>query len=260
MDLTASYERVVPAPVRDRYEMREVRNAAAVLAATSPAEFADLVGVLDWFSIEEADIVDPGRNKSDLAARIDDRFRRLGWREGRHDVTIESRLRLMPWSPAGEAGPVERTTSVVSEGYKMDNVKGRVAIDVEWNAKDGNLDRDVSAYRALYDAGIIDAGVIITRTQDDLRAWAVELDDATTKFGTTTTTNLEKLQPRLTRGDGGGCPILAVAICRRTVRAGTGGGSVDDLVPAGPWQPDLPYPDPSASAPDRGGRGQSGSP
>ena len=259
MDLTASYERVVPARVRDRYELREVRNAAAVLAATSPEEFADLVGVLDWFSIEEADIVDPGRNKSDLAARIDERFRRLGWREGRHDVTIESRLRLMPWAPAGEAVPLERSTQVVSEGYKMDNVKGRVAIDVEWNAKDGNLDRDVSAYRALYEGGIIDAGVIITRTQDDLRAWAVELDDSTTKFGTTTTTNLEKLQPRLTRGDGGGCPILAVAICRRTIRSGSDAPAFDDLVPAGPWQPDLPYPDP-AGPPGAPAGTQSGSP
>ena len=43
----------------------------------------------------------------------------------------------------------------------MDNVHGGVALDVEWNAKDGNLDRDLAAYRSLYDVGIISAGVMI---------------------------------------------------------------------------------------------------
>ena len=35
-------------------------------------------------------------------------------------------------------------------------------------------------------------------------------------LGTTTTTNTEKLRPRMQRGDSGGCPLLAVAICART--------------------------------------------
>ncbi|MDQ6839959.1 MAG: hypothetical protein M3137_16935 [Actinomycetota bacterium] len=46
---------------------------------------------------------------------------------------------------------------------------------------------------------------------------AVGIDPTTTKFGTSTTTNLTKVLPRLTRGDGGGCPILVVSICARTV-------------------------------------------
>ena len=65
-----------------------------------------------------------------------------------------------------------RESEVVNEGYKVDNVKGRVALDVEWNAKDGNLDRDVGAYRALYDAGLIDGAVVLARTRDDLRELA----------------------------------------------------------------------------------------
>lgn len=102
-------------------------------------------------------------------------------------------------------------------------MKDRVALDVEWNAKDGNLDRDMGAYRALYDAGIIDAAVIITRTQEDLRTLASRLAfeaghsyaDASRRLGTTTTTNLVKLEPRMTRGDTGGCPLLAAAISAR---------------------------------------------
>ncbi|MEM8873514.1 MAG: BglII/BstYI family type II restriction endonuclease [Planctomycetota bacterium] len=203
--------------VKDRYEFRETRNASAIIAATNATELQDLISVLEWFRLSNADITGAGGNKSDLAARIDERFRELGWREGRHDTRIESALRLMPYRPAGERDVRVTASEVINEGYKVDNVKGRVALDVEWNAKDGNLDRDIGAYRALYHAGIIDVGVILTRTQDDLRELARSKNPKTTKFGTTTTTNLTKLIPRMTRGDGGGCPLLAVAITSRCV-------------------------------------------
>jgi hypothetical protein len=215
MDLTNSYQHDFPADVLSRYEFRETRNAAAILRATNPAELIDLVDVLNWFCLETGDITGPGGNESLLAARLNQRFREAGWREGRHDTQITSALLLMPYRPAGETEERVAKTEVTNEGYKVDNVKARVALDVEWNAKDGNLDRDIGAYRALYDAGIIDVGVIITRTQADLRAAALAFDPRSTKFGTTTTTNLDKLLPRLTRGAAGGCPVLAVAITAR---------------------------------------------
>jgi hypothetical protein len=97
----------------------------------------------------------------------------------------------------------------------VDNLKGRIALDVEWNAKDGNLDRDLGAYRALSDAALIDAAVLIRRTQEYLRELVIHMNPASTKFATTTTTNLEKPRPRLTRGDAEGCPVLAVTITAR---------------------------------------------
>lgn len=218
MDLTDSYLKVFPKDVLERYDMREVRNASAVLANTSPTEFEQLITVLRDFALTKEDILKPGKNEGQIAKRLNKAFRDLGWREGRHDTKIISLLRLMPYKPAGEKKPVVKETEVVNEGYKVDNVKGAVALDVEWNAKDGNLDRDVGAYRALYDAGIISAGVMVTRTMTDLRELGVKLGRP--KFlGTTTTTNLNKLEPRLTRGDAGGCPLLAVAITARCYRA-----------------------------------------
>lgn len=209
-----SFEAVIPANVRARFEMREVRNAAAVLAATNPGAFAEVVGVLTDFRLEALDITEPGGGKSRLAIRIDDTFRRLGWREGRHDTHITSTLSLGPYRPAGEQVPRVVESEVLNIGYKVDNVKDRVALDVEWNAKDGNLDRDIGAYRALYDAGIIDGGIIITRTFANIRNLAITLGRSGA-FNTTTTTTLDKLEPRLTRGDGGGCPILAIGITDR---------------------------------------------
>lgn len=216
MDLTQSYQQYMPAHVRERYECRETRNAAAVLHATNRTELDDINRVLEWLKLTQDDVTGAGGNKSDLAARVDEHFRSLGWREGSHETTITSVLRLQPYKTAGEDKASVRETRVSSPSYKVDNVKSRVALDVEWNAKDGNLDRDIGAYRALYDAGIIDVGVIITRTQDDLRQLALRLNPESTKFKTTTTTNLEKLLPRLERGDAGGCPVLAIAITSRT--------------------------------------------
>lgn len=215
MDLSDSYQRFFPEEVLGRYEFRETRNASAILHATNPEELRQIVDTLQWFKLTQADITDAGGNKSDLAGRLDEKFRELGWREGRHDTQISSALRLMPYKPAGETKARITKSEVINEGYKVDNVKARVALDVEWNAKDGNLDRDIGAYRALYEAGIIDVGVIITRTHADLRELAIRLSPESTKFATSTTTNLDKLIPRLTRGDAGGCPILGIAISAR---------------------------------------------
>jgi restriction endonuclease BglII len=215
LDLTQSFLTVVPADVRARYVLVETRNAAGILTATNPGEFAEVVDVLEHFELTEADIINPGGNKSAVAERLDRAFRSLGWREGRHDTRIVSEITVMPFREAGEGSPIVRTTEVRNEGYKVDNVKGRMAVDVEWNAKDGNLDRDISAYRALYDAGIIDGAVMITRTLE-MRDLATAL--GVRRFETTTTTNLDKVRPRLTRGDAGGCPVLVVAITPECLR------------------------------------------
>ena len=55
----------------------------------------------------------------------------------------------MPFAEADETEVKLIETQVENRGYKVDNLKSRLALDVEWNAKDGNLDRDVGAYRAL---------------------------------------------------------------------------------------------------------------
>lgn len=216
MDLTASYldERVVPRDLRARYGWVEVRNAAALLAATNPVEFAEILRVLDGFALTDAHLTTPGGNKGLVARELDLAFRELGWRETRHDITVTSAIRVMPYRDAGETEPIVTTTEIPSEAYKVDNVKGRVAVDVEWNAKDGNLDRDLAAYRALYEAGVLDGAVIVTRTQADLVALQGTLGHRT--LNTTTTTNFDKVIPRMTRGDCGGCPLLVVAISAAT--------------------------------------------
>ena len=217
MQLTQSYQHQFSEDIINPYEFAETRSAAAVLFASNPSEFNDIVAVLSSFYLLETDITDPGGNKSKVAARLDLAFRQLGWREGGYELNMISRLVQQPWKSAGENSRSERVTESNSESYKVDNLKARVALDGEWNAKDGNLSRDLAAYRVFYEQGIIDCAVLITRTQDGLRALAIEMG-AATKFATTTTTNLTQLLPLMQRGDAGGCPLLAVAITSRCLK------------------------------------------
>ncbi len=224
MDLTDSYLTNFPTATQARYEFYETRNAAAILAATNRIRFDELIDVLDGFTLLTSDLIESGGNESKLAGRLNVAFRETGWREARVDQIIRLSLQKQPYRNAGETKAEVAETETRSTGYKVDNFVDRVALDVEWNAKDGNLDRDLGAYRSLYDAGLIDGAVMITRTVDDLRGLGTRLGEragmspekVSRILATSTTTNTVKLIPRLTRGDSGGCPILVVAICERT--------------------------------------------
>ncbi|MCL2315542.1 MAG: restriction endonuclease [Actinomycetia bacterium] len=224
MDLTTSYRTAVPVDVLVRYEFVETRNAAGVLKTADPEAYTHVMEVLDKFDLIDDDLILAGGEESGLAKRMNRAFRSRGWREARVDTSITLDRRLMPFREAGETEPVVARSQAESKGYKVDNMRGRIALDLEWNAKDGNLDRDLAAYRALYDFGLIDSAVLITRTQDDLRLLGQRLRreagmseaDAKKVLSTTTTTNMDKLRDRLKRGDAGGCPVLAVGICRCT--------------------------------------------
>lgn len=244
MLLTESYTDAVPEDLLARYVFREVRNAATIIQNSNPEHWADIIEVLRGFDLEARDLVLPGGSEGTVPKKLNGAFRERGWREARVDTRLENTLVVFPYAPAGEKKTTRVVTAAEFEGYKADWVKGRVAGDTEWNAKDGNLDRNLASYRSLYESGFIDGAVLITRTQDDLRLLeqllvtelvdsdpeeaAVSLDAPLTvietviarlrtegvklRLGTTTTTNLPKLEHRMQRGDGGGCPILAVAI------------------------------------------------
>lgn len=224
MELTDSWTRVFPPDIRSRYDFIETRNAAAVLAATNPSQFQDLCDALDDFCITDLDILTPGGNETDIAARLNRAFTNRGWQEERAVTTIRSFMQARGRTRPSEEGLIRAETISESVGYYIDNVKGRVVLDVEWNAKDGNLDRDLATYRSLYDVGFVEVAVMITREHAQLRDAGRQMRRASGQpesevmawLGTSTTTNLEKLLPRVQAGGPGGCPFLAVGITERT--------------------------------------------
>ncbi|WP_186033237.1 BglII/BstYI family type II restriction endonuclease [Burkholderia gladioli] len=204
--------------IRARWSFLETSSAAAVLRSVCPAEWADITHFLETFQLDPVQWFRAGGNRGDIAQEIDNMFAERGWREMRLDLVTEGVL----VSRGGQI--VERLAAVHQEGYLVDNFKGRVVLDVEWNAKDGNLDRDMSAYRSWHEAGVISAAVLVTQDKARLRELAERLwrdyqatlpeDSRNPRLPidtTSTTTNLEKAELRVRRGVMGTCPLLVVA-------------------------------------------------
>jgi CRISPR-associated protein Csd2 len=214
-----------PAGFLNRYEVQSYRNAARILAAASPGEFAELVETLMSFSISTMDMVRGGGNKSQIALKMDDLLNPLGWYETRirgdmliQTMTVEPNPRFGTLKKEKKTAQIHRAFRInnIIDGHKIDFVKNRVAFDMEWNSKDQTFDRDLYAMRTFYEAGIIDAGVLLTRDSSLKTVFAdigsrVHIKDFKSKYGASTTW-MGKLTYRLDAGRGGGCPILAIGI------------------------------------------------
>jgi hypothetical protein len=185
---------LVPPDVRARFDVREWRNGLAVLHTAHASEWRDILAVLREFQLSASEIVAAGGSKSPIAKRVDLRLYDLGWKEKTYKTAT-----------------IVDDVKYDSPTHKVDCVKGRVALEVEWNNKDPFFDRDLSNFRQLFDLRAIDVGVIITR--------ASELQDVFNELGKgssygNSTTHLNKLFPRLEGGSGGGCPVVVFAITK----------------------------------------------
>lgn len=161
---------VLASGIRSRYEFHEVRSACAVMKAVSPEEWADITDVLGSFSFSANLLLRAGGNNSEMAETLNRALRERGWKECAYELETKGRITFR------ESGVPDEDLGTMSEAsYWVDNRKGRVLVDIEWNAKDGNLDRDLAAYRAWHEAGLIDAAMIITKHREDLLDKAIEL-------------------------------------------------------------------------------------
>ena len=215
---------VLPAAARNHWTFIESNSAAAIMQAVCPQEWADIIEVLSTYRLDPNSWLKAGGNRGDIAKQIDNEFSQKGWQEARLDLETKGILYLKNGKKLGELDPVYQ------EGYLVDNFKNRVVLDVEWNAKDGNLDRDLASYRSWYEAGVISAGVIITKDRLSLlaladRIWGEYLltlpedqrpERMPIDLSTSTTTTFDKAQLRMDRGVMGTCPVLIVGATEAT--------------------------------------------
>ena len=234
MQVTRSYDSptVVPPATRARYAWLETGNAAAILRATSPEEYGDFLTVLEEFRLHANTWLIAGGNKGDVAAMLDGQFRALGWKETRIDTEVKGIFFTNFIKSGYDYVPQQQVEvpSVYSEGFRVDNHKGRMIVDIEWNAKDGNLDRDLAAYRSWYEYGLINGAVIITKDRLPLlrlarKIWTeyqatVAKPDRIARLPidliTSTTTSFDKAEIRVKRQGAGTCPILIVGVTDST--------------------------------------------
>ena len=234
-DLVASK---LPADILDRYEVHSYRGAAVLLSEAHPERFKELCEALRTFWITTTMIRTAGGNESDIPKLLSQTLRPLGWNETliRGDLVV----RLSAKELIGERRnkPLYRTTNKqlrrerYLDGHKIDYVKDRVAFDLEWNSKDQTFDRDLYAFSAFAQCGVIDVGVLVTRGES-LEAVFPQLGQSLKRNGQPefkdnkarlvkekygkSTTWMGKLLYRLNAGRNGACPVLAIGITPKCI-------------------------------------------
>ena len=202
----------LPADFLETYEVHNYRHAAEVLATGCPDEFAELIGALNKFRLSTADILAKGGNESQIPKHLAALFRPMGWFETR--ISGDLVVRIETHTENG-INKTENRLNDFMDGHKVDFVKNRVAFDLEWNSKDQTFDRDLYAFRAFHEAGVISAAVLLTRSE--------ELNDVFKKLGVmskygASTTWMGKLLYRMRAGRSGGCPVLVLGITRKMIK------------------------------------------
>jgi len=187
---------LLPARLRDLYEVHHWRHACAILKQDFPDEFEDIVNVLERFRLPKSGLVNEGGNKNPATSGwLDGEFHKLGWTEKQFDVRIK----------------VDEDEKQ-SPTHAIDCFKNRVGLEIEWNNKDPFFDRDLNNFRLLHSIGMLSVGVIVTRC-DELQQIFKSLGRGSS-FGMATT-HISKLLPKIEGGGEGGCPLLVFGISKK---------------------------------------------
>ena len=202
----------LPPDIVKRYSIYNYNHAAEILSQSFARELNEIVGALRELTISIEEIRQAGGNESPIPPKFSTILEPQGWREIR--ISGDLLIKIFPRRGTKKGffshkPSNEKILENYIDGHNIDFVKGRVAVDVEWNSKDQTFDRDLFEMRTYYECDIISVGVIITRDES--------LNDVFKKYGLlskygASTTWMGKLLPRLNSRRHGGCPILAIGI------------------------------------------------
>lgn len=209
----------IPGSIQEKFEFHSYGHAWEILKEALPEEWAELLQCFGTLQLTIDDIRQAGGNESPIPKKFDDILYPRGWREIR--IAGDLIVKKYPRQTLRQRGrfsnePFETDTITgYIDGHNIDFLKNRVAFDLEWNSKDQTFDRDLLAMRTYFDCGLIDVGVIVTRSEELNDVFRVVLDNQGVpllrKYGASTTW-MGKLIYRLDSRRNGGCPILAVGI------------------------------------------------
>lgn len=182
-----------PNDFSEKYSILEWRHSLAILKGEFDEQFNELCDLLSAFELRKSSITKAGGGKSAVSGFLDGTLYKQGWAEKSFNT----------------ARIIDGVTHITPT-HKVDCVKGRVALDIEWNNKTEFFDRDLNNFRLLHDLDAISVGIIITR-DSELQATVFNPLGIGKKYGSSTT-HLNKLIPKIEGGGAGGCPLLVVAV------------------------------------------------
>ena len=219
----------IPKDLYEKFEFHSYGHALEILGHSFAEEWREIQEALQKLEISTDDLRAQGGNETNIPKKFDDVLYPYGWREIR--ITGDLIVKLYPRQAAQRgrfsSEPFDEKKIVgYIDGHNIDFIKGKVAFDLEWNSKDQTFDRDLLAMRTYFDCGLIDVGIIVTRSAELNDIFRKITDESgksiMRKYGASTTW-MDKLLYRLDSRRNGGCPILAVGIKKECVK-----GSFDD--------------------------------
>lgn len=220
-------QKYIRTDLMEKFEFHSYGHALEILSEAFPAEWNEIQDCLTNLKISTGDLLAAGGNETAIPKKFDSILYPLGWKEIR--ITGDLLVKMYPRGKSCGKFQKEPFDEKVVEGYidghNIDFIKGKVAFDLEWNSKDQTFDRDLLAMRTYFDCGLIEVGIIITRSEE-LNDIFNELGIAC-KYGASTTW-MGKLDYRLKSRRNGGCPILAVGMRKPCVEGYEHAGSVQD--------------------------------
>lgn len=109
------------------------------------------------FSVAES-IIKRGGGLADQTQELSNEFAKIG---SKNNISVVNRIEF----DRGMAPIVTNSTSHEIDHLVQNDVDQLLAVEVEWNNKDEFYDRDFQSIRRLYELGVIEAGIIVTRGQ-----------------------------------------------------------------------------------------------
>ena len=215
---------LIPEDIRAKFEFYNYGHALEILTQSFPEQWDELQDCFRRLQLTVDDISKAGGNESPIPKKFDDVLYPYGWREIR--ISGDLIVKKYPRQTAQRRGrfadepfEVEPIEGYI-DGHNIDFLRDRVAFDLEWNSKDQTFDRDLLAMRTYFDCGLIDLGVIVTRSEELNDVFKITTDEnglpLMRKYGASTTW-MGKLLYRLESRRNGGCPILAVGIKKECI-------------------------------------------
>ncbi|MDH5721952.1 MAG: restriction endonuclease [Alphaproteobacteria bacterium] len=196
------------------YDIINYRNAAGILQTGCPDDFNELIEAFVNVRLSVEDLTVSGGNESNIPKKFSVLLRSKGWRETQISGDLLVKLKAQKTDSRG----FEEKDILIEkflDGHKIDYVKNRIAFDLEWNSKDQTFDRDLYAFAAFYQANIIDAAVLVTRSASMNQVF--EKLNIKRKYGASTTW-MGKLDYRINANRSGGCPVLALGITPKLIQ------------------------------------------
>ena len=140
------------------WDVEDLNHGLMISKKLFNSELNLLAEILKNFKLNPEDhFIKRGGGESDQTSHLSKKFQELGW-EKNNITSINKIIFERKFNQISKEGTSHEIDHI---GFNEDNQK--FAIEIEWNNKDEFFDRDFVNFDKLWNLGVIDLGIIITR-------------------------------------------------------------------------------------------------